>query len=73
MLYGPNGLLQINYDSLKHCDGDEPVLDEPTGHLQLEDPVMESNIKTENCSFRREINGMQFYTLSHLSAHVVIL
>ena len=51
MLYGPHGLLQINYDSLKHCDGDGDVLhgDGPLSNgvgtpLHLEEPVTEANI-----------------------------
>ena len=31
MLYGPSGLLQVNYDSLSHCDMEEPVTDESSG------------------------------------------
>ena len=35
MLYGPSGLLQINYESLKHCEQEEPLINplaEETDH-----------------------------------------
>ena len=61
MLYGPNGLLQINYDSLKHSDGDGPVLDESGVPLQLDEPVTEANINSDNCTIVREKEGIALF------------
>ena len=61
MLYGPHGLLQINYDSLKHCDGDGDVGPVPNGvgtPLQLDEPVTEAIISIGSRDTEKE--GMLF-------------